>query len=327
MAAAITALTRGVELVYLYKRSPVPVSLVFKLINQLTPVGITNRLSQFRVFDHVFYAQTFTANHLVIVYQLSSQFVSKVSTTIGNFRLNASDFLTGFVEVGGALFLLTQDFLSLGKFGGILGSMARVSRFNAVRRNNKIGQTQIDAHGLIDHGQGFWLESTQARDKVTASAVSADGNCGGFAWEFTTPTHIKRLFALGNIKIATTVLKCRASKLGALIGALLFELGVFGVLGKEILERCLLMPQGLLQGNARDFIQPIKLRLFFKISKSTASGIVVDGLTIIVVSICAPFKDRVIHHANTAERPTKQFGLFGGWVKSVFVGSFFHGSQ
>ena len=52
--------------------------------NHFAPIGVTNGLSKSRILDHVFNAQTLTANHLVFVYQRSGEFVGKVAAAVGN---------------------------------------------------------------------------------------------------------------------------------------------------------------------------------------------------------------------------------------------------
>ena len=79
MTTAITTLTRRIPLVNLDKCSAAPFCFVLKLPNHFAPIGVTNGLSKSRILDHVFNAQTLTANHLVFVYQRSGEFVGKVA--------------------------------------------------------------------------------------------------------------------------------------------------------------------------------------------------------------------------------------------------------
>ncbi len=91
MTTATTALRAWIPLINLNDGSTVPLSFVDKLARELAPVDIANCFSEFSILGHVFYAQTFTANHLIIVYQLGSQFVGEVATTISNFCLVSAD--------------------------------------------------------------------------------------------------------------------------------------------------------------------------------------------------------------------------------------------
>lgn len=75
MTTAITALRAWIPLINLNNGSTVPFSLIDKLANELAPIGIADCFSKFTILDPVFYTQTFTANHLIIVYQLDSNVV------------------------------------------------------------------------------------------------------------------------------------------------------------------------------------------------------------------------------------------------------------
>lgn len=327
MTTAITTLTGWIPLVYLHKGSAVPVGFVSQLPHQFAPIGVADGFSQSLVFDHVFNAQTFTANHLVFVYQLGGELVGKVSAAIGNLCLNACDFLSGFVKVGRAFLFLRKAALRQCQLSCVVRSVMGITRLEPVSGNNKVSQTQINARGAFANGQWFRLETAQHRHEVTVCAVFCDGDSCRFAGQVTRPANIKRLLAFGNVNLAVFVLERRLGELRALVTALLFESGVLSAAFKEVFKGGLLMAQRLLQRNARYRIQPLKFREFFNLCEFRASSVVVDFLSVIVKRIGTPFKDFVEHKPDATKRLRKQLSLFRRWVEALFNGDFFHISQ
>lgn len=327
MTTAITAFTGWVKLVDFDKRSAVPVCFVSELANQFTPVRITDCFGQSFIPDHVFHAQTFTANHLVFVYQLGGQFVGKVAPTISNFRLNAGYFLSGFMEVGRALLFPGKNPLNLCQFLFIRCGMTWIARFKPVSGDNKVGQAQVNTGCIFTNRQWFRLEAAEHGHKVTSGAVLGDVDGRWLAGEFTTPANIQWLFALGDKDFSVFIAKSRLSKFGALLAALFLEGRVFFSTFKEVFESRLLVTQRLLERDARNVIQPFKFMELFQFGQSGAGRIVINLLTFIVKSVSAPFQDRIIDNAHTAKGLRKQFSLFSCWVKTLFNGDLFHSSQ
>ena len=327
MTTATATLTGWVKLVDFDKCSAVPIGFVGELANQFTPACITDCFGQSFISDHVFNAQTFTANHLVFVYQLGGQFVGKVAAAVGNLRLNASNFDSGFVEVGSSFLLLGKAALRLSQFLLVLCSMAGIARFKPVSGNHKVGQTQINTRCLFGNRQWFRLEAAQHRHEVAACTVFRDSDGSWFARKFTRPANIKRLFGLGNVDIAIFELKRRLREFCALLAALLLKGWILRPSFKEVLKRSLLMAQRLLERYTRHAVKPFKLSLLLEFGQLRACRVVVNLFAFVVESVGTPFKDRVVNETHTAESLCKQFSLFSGWVKALFNSDLFHGSQ
>lgn len=138
MATAIATLRTWIPLINLNYGSSVPFSFIDNLAHQFRPVCITDCFTQFSILNHIFHAQTFAANHLIFVYQLRGQFMGKVAAAIGNFRLYASNFLSGFVEVRGTFLFLGKDALCFGQFLSVAVGVLRVARFKPIGGDNKV---------------------------------------------------------------------------------------------------------------------------------------------------------------------------------------------
>lgn len=299
MTTAITTLTRRIPLVNLDKCSAAPFCFVLKLPNHFAPIGVTNGLSKSRILDHVFNAQTLTANHLVFVYQRSGEFVGKVAAAVGNLRLNASNFDSGFVEVGSSFLLLGKAALRLSQFLLVLCSMAGIARFKPVSGNHKVGQTQINTRCLFGNRQWFRLEAAQHRHEVAACTVFRDSDGSWFARKFTRPANIKRLFGLGNVDIAIFELKRRLREFCALLAALLLKGWILRPSFKEVLKRSLLMAQRLLERYTRHAVKPFKLSLLLEFGQLRACRVVVNLFAFVVESVGTPFKDRVVNETHS----------------------------
>src|SRR4028119_1957460 len=59
--------------VYLDKVATIPVALIFKLSDQLTPTSITDGLRQFPILDHILQGQILNGDGLVFTHQSSRQ--------------------------------------------------------------------------------------------------------------------------------------------------------------------------------------------------------------------------------------------------------------
>lgn len=327
MTTAITTLTGWVKFVDFDKCSAVPVGFVGELANQFTPVRIADCFGQSFVLNHVFNAQTFTANHLVFVYQLGGQFVGKVAATISNFCLNSGYFLSGFMEIGRAFLFLGKSALGFRQFLFIRCGMARIARFKPVSGNNNVSQTQINAGCFFTNRQWFRLETAEHGHKVAACAVLGDVDGRWFTGKFAAPADIQWLFALGDVDFPIFISKSRLGELCALFAAFFLESRVFSPAIKEVFKCRLLVSQRLLKGDARNVIQPCKFREFLQFSQSCAGRIVINLLTFIVKGVSTPFQDRIIDNPHATKGLRKQFSLFSGWVKALFNGDFFHISQ
>ena len=138
MTTAMATLRAWIPLINLNYGSSAPFSFVDKLANQFRPVSITDCFAQFSIPDHVFYAQTFAANHLIVVYQLRGQFMGKVAAAISNFCLYASNFLSGFLEIRGTFLFPGKGALCFSQFLSVAVGVPGVARFEPIRGNNKV---------------------------------------------------------------------------------------------------------------------------------------------------------------------------------------------
>lgn len=109
--AVSTSFTRRKPSVNFYQFSTIPLALIFKLSNQLTPSSIGKAAGQGTVFNHVSDSQILNKDRLVFAYQLSRQLVQKIFSRIGNFSLNSGYSNSCFFSILRAFFSKRKSFL------------------------------------------------------------------------------------------------------------------------------------------------------------------------------------------------------------------------
>lgn len=109
--------------------------------------------------------------------------------------------------------------------------------------------------------------------------------------------------------------------------SLFLEGGVPGPSFKKVLERSLLVAQGLLKRDAGNLIQERQFRLLLECGQVGTSSGIADFLLFLMERIGTPAKHCVIDQTHAAKRLCKQLCLFKRWVEPVSVGAFSHALQ
>lgn len=99
----------------------------------------------------------------------------------------------------------------------------------------------------------------------------------------------------------------------------LFECWVFSTTLEEVLKSRLLVSKNLLSRHTRNIIQKSKFRLFFHFSQFCIGLNIAYFCLALVILIGTPTQNVIIDKPHTAERLSKQFSLFIGWVKAEFI--------
>src|SRR4028118_1359111 len=90
----------------------IPLTLVLKLSDQLTPTRIADREGKFPVLHHILHSQILNSNRLVFAYQSSCQLVKKILSGISNFLMHFCDLEPRLISIVRSLLLATQRLLS-----------------------------------------------------------------------------------------------------------------------------------------------------------------------------------------------------------------------
>src|SRR5690349_2733139 len=116
MSAIETAFTGRVPPINLDQGSTIPVGFVFQLRHKLRPSDIANRFGEVLILDQVLDGQRLDTDRLVFTNQSCREVVQKITASISDTSMNASNVLSGFVSVLGAFTLLRMASLSTCQF-------------------------------------------------------------------------------------------------------------------------------------------------------------------------------------------------------------------
>jgi hypothetical protein len=114
----------------------------------------------------------------------------------------------------------------------------------------------------------------------------------------------QRRVHLGEEQLPVAVPEPGPGVLGGLAAIAGLEPRISGALSKEVIERDLLVPDCLLEGDAGDFIEPVEVFAGFHGGQvSVGLGEVRLGVLVVVPGV-PPRQGPVPHHADAAERTT-----------------------
>src|SRR5258706_977585 len=171
MTTIETAFGTGIPLVNFDKGSPVPLSFVFELSHKLAPSHIRDGLSKVVVLDHVLNLQTLNAYHLVFAYDASRELVLIITPSIGYPSVYPGNFLTGFLSILRAFFLLSMPTLRFCQLLLILGKEPGIPKGVTIRGYYHAFETQVKPDLLIDDWQLVNIFFYQNGDEVSVSAI------------------------------------------------------------------------------------------------------------------------------------------------------------
>ena len=200
MPATVATLRTWKELVNSNQRPSAPICLIGQLTNKLAPRCVRYRLCQFRIANHVLHFQRLNANNLVFVYQFAREVVKIVFPAILNLGMNKGDFMFGFLSVSRSKFFTGQPTLKSSKTLGVFSRVPWIAYLCSIVQRSKMIQSNVNAHCFFSFRQRLRLEFTNQRHKPSPSAILANRGRTRLAWEFATPSNVKRFIALGNLQ-------------------------------------------------------------------------------------------------------------------------------
>ena len=130
-------------------------------------------------------------------------------------------------------------------------------------------------------------------------------------------TIVRGFIHLGKRERASIPLEGIAGIGSRLLMALLLKRGVRGSPFKEVQKRLVEMPQGLLQGNRRDLIEPGVVRLLFELCQGFTQVFVIQALLLSVEGVRPLTQRPVIDEAATAKGSGKHALLLSSGIDTV----------
>jgi hypothetical protein len=321
MPTVKTAFGRGVPLVNLDQGPPIPGRFVLQLPDELTPTHVRDSLCQAMVFDHVLDLQTLDTDDLVFAYDVGRELVLRVSPSIGNLLMDASNLQTSFCTVLGTFFLLRVTALSFCQLLLILSEELGVAGGLPLRGDDHRLQAQVEPDHL---GRDFqWLDVLfhQDGDKIAFGFILSDGDTPWLApiRQGAMPCDAKRGLHLSQSQ-GMPIPGERIARIGSsLLVPLLFEGGILRTPFKEVAKSFIKMSKSLLERNRRNFIQPNRLFLLFEHYQTLRSPFIVQALAMLVVRICALSQCPVIDVAATSEGLCQETLLFIARIEAILV--------
>lgn len=321
--ALAACLRAGEESINLDQTPPVPTALVFKLPNKLAPSCIADRPGQRPVLDHSTDVQVFHHDHLVFANEAGAELVEVVSSPVGDTGMQAAELRSGFFPVLRS-FLLPGESARQETFSFHLGGIVPgVGDFLSGGESCKVSQTEVDADCGFRRLE--WLDAVvfaQHRDVPPAGCIEVDRDCGGCGpfGKRPGPSDIQRNVHLRNPQLAFLQTESAPGELGRAPASSSLETRVPGSFAEEVPVGDLEVPESLLKGDARNFVE-----------ERQVVGLLPSGQASALLGIrqrdftrdprFRPLSERLVVHEPTAPySPTEQNLLLGGRVKAVSEG-------
>ena len=326
----VTSLRTREKTVNLDQLSPVPITFIFKLTEELAPRSIADTSSKLMVLDHISNCQVFKSYQAIFSNQARSQLMQKIGTSIFNLGVYFGYFKSRFISVTRAFGFPTQFLLRCLKFLIQPIEMLGVGYFLTVAGTNQTGYASIDTNLFLRWWQCLnGIVVYQQRDKPSARRFEFDGNS---RWTTAVrqkprPNNWQWFFAFSKPKFSISIFKSRLGKLCRTTIALGFKPGILGSFAPEVSKRFLQMSQTLLQRHAANFVKEVKIFGFLPISKKTRCFFVLNSLLPFIPSFSSSIQSFVVDQSHAPHCPSQEIFLLGSGKKSVFVSSFNHSSH
>lgn len=272
MTTAITAFSRRVPPVNFDKVTPPPFGLVLKLPDKFRPRRIADAPGQITVLEHSRNVQVFDYNRLVFTNESITELMQEIKSGI-------SDFLVGFrhtypllLVTLGTLLLACKPALLLGKLGVVIPTMLGRGNLFTRRESSEGGQTEVDTHRTVNFGKGFYFRLEPHGDVVpTGRGLGNSHRSDLVKVNRPVENYVKWFLHFGKVNLTVPNPERRAGVFSRLLVTTLLELGVLGTLVKEVLKRCLQVPQTLLDRYVRYIFEP---RVFIRVPELDRKSVV-----------------------------------------------------
>ena len=324
-----TALAGRKPTVNLDQRATVPERFVLKLSDQLRPSSIADGLGERVVPDHVSHSQIFDGDQLVFLNESSRELVQMVGATISNPGVNSSNLQRNLSLIPRAFLLAIHPVLRLAKSGHIFAEVFWVHDLLARRQRDQARDAHVETD-LPRCYRDFWnWRIEQQTGKPPPSSIKVDRDCrGGNPFgQFSRPDDIQGFLEFCKKQFSIAVLEGARGEFRTTAVPFAFEFWITRPLRPEIPECLLQVSQGLLHGNARDFVQELEVILFFPGGQSGTRLLVADSFLAFVPAVRSQPQRLVVDQSDAPERPTQKRFLRRSRIKTVFVRPDSHVSQ
>ena len=319
-----TCFAAGIEAVDLDQLPTIPLAFVSEADQEHAPSSVRYYSGEAMVANHPSDIQILDNDHLIFANEASGEFVHLVAATVGHLGAQASKLDSSFVPAPGSFLFARDGARESPFFGQFSGVVFEVGNLLSCRQSGQCIDAKIYADCCFKFGQGLdGLVLTEQGNVPALSCIERHRYAGWFDVhrKRATPVNVKRRIHLGQGKLVVNESKPTTSELGRASGSLLFETWILCSLGKEVRVGGLQMSQGLLDWNARHFVQKSQLGFFLPTCKRRTLSCIPNGFLAQRPRFAASMQRSIIDEPTTSNRSTKQNFLLGGWIKTVFESS------
>lgn len=311
----VAALARREKSIHVLERLSVPLAFVLKHSTNGAKGGIRKTTGQAVVADHAPDVQIFDANHIEMSYERSREFVQVVSPRVRDTSMKLGNAHACAFSALTALDPSCQDSLRPGELSLQLFAMPRIWNSGPVREGCKTVDAEVNSDGLLSLRQLLDLLVEDQGHKVSSCTVLGYRGRGGRACECSGPADFEPAkFGDRQVAVLSIPLEGGPGIFSSLFAVFLLAGGIPGSLLEEVLEGRLEMAKGLLGGDARDFIQPSMVLLFFEPGQCRRRLMVADSLAVLI-TVSPQAQSPVVDVSTASKNLGKQGLLLRGGVK------------
>lgn len=323
MPAVITPFRRGEEAVHHTQFLPVPGTFVGQHAAKSAHANIGKRTGKAMILHHAVNVQVLDGDKIKTPYQVRSDLVQIIRSTVSDVLLNAGNVQSCLLPSTASLGPAGKRLLSLSQFAQGLAEISHVGYVLPIGQRGKAIDAEINADALAGLRQGLNFFIKTERDEVFPGRFLDYRYRRGFTLKRPAPMDIKPA-KTSNTKVAivTIPLEGAAGVFSRLLTPLLFENWIFIFPVKKPTEGSLQMPEGLLNGDARCFVQPSCSFFLFQRSKQRRCFMVADALMFLEPCIDAKAEKIIVDKAARAKDAGRHGGLLFRWVKTIAVSDF-----
>ena len=281
---------------------PVPRSLVLQHRTEHAEAGATDVLGQAVVANHATHVQILDCQNIELANQIGCQLAQTILAAVGNVRLMLGDFqllppppITAFYATG-------ENPLQSSQLASVPHRVSRVGDPSPIGQGCQPRDSKIDPDLLARLGECElrWFIQTKAHEISPTSVLGYRDRCWRTC-ELAAPLDIQAT-ELGNAEILVFgIIVERGNGICCTLFPMLgMELGVLRSLGEKVTESCLQVAQRLLLGNTGRFFQERERRVVPMFSPSLATGVVVNGDSILEAG-CSQVQGEIVSMPGAAE--------------------------
>jgi hypothetical protein len=316
-AATRAAFARRIPTVNFSKVLAVPFAFVLGFHTKRAKASVRNALGETVILDHAAHVQILNTNHVKTLDQIGREFVQVIVSRVGNVLMDSSHLQSLRIPTARAFLTPRENPLRFGKALLVLSSVLRVVNPFAVGQGSETIDSKIDPNHQTSFRQRLNVFVQHQRHKVLTSLVLANRDRGWFGLERSGPFDFQPAQPC-NLQTSSVRIPFErtARVFGALIVRFLLELRITGSFVKEVLETGLQVPQRLLCRYARDFVQPLRFRLFLELGQRGAGFDVTHSFAGLMVAVRTCPECPVVDEPASPERARQRLALLERGVNS-----------